>query len=309
MDNRKFAANASATPPAVPATPSSGYPTNGDPLQSVEPTTPGDFWFHQIGEELRGVIAGAGLAPSTANLAQLLEAIQRLIDAQSGNYALDTGAANAYVVAFNPAIVAYSDGMTVRFRIVNAVTGASTLNAGGGAVALVNDVGAALVTGDGPSGSIVSATYVAALNKFMINSLVPSQAMTQAAADARYAALNGSATESFKASYVDAPIPQNSKSAAYTTVLADANKHILHPAADGNARVFTIDSNANVPYAIGTTLTFVNKINTVTIAITTDTLTWAGPGTTGSRTLAANGQATAMKIGATEWMISGVGLS
>jgi hypothetical protein len=104
-------------------------------------------------------------------------------------------------------------------------------------------------------------------------------------------------------------IPQSSKSAAYTTVLADANTHILHPSSDNNARTFTIDSNANVAYPIGTTLTFVNKINTVTIAITTDTLTWAGPGTTGSRTLAANGMATAMKIATTEWMISGSGLT
>jgi hypothetical protein len=104
-------------------------------------------------------------------------------------------------------------------------------------------------------------------------------------------------------------IPQSSKSVAYTTVLADANTHILHPSSDNNARTFTIDSNANVAYPIGTTLTFVNKINTVTIAITTDTLTWAGPGTTGSRTLAANGMATAMKIATTEWMISGSGLT
>jgi hypothetical protein len=104
-------------------------------------------------------------------------------------------------------------------------------------------------------------------------------------------------------------IPQNSKSAAYTTVLADANKHILHPTADNNARTFTIDSNANVAYDVGTTITFVNQINTVTIAITTDTMTLASAGTTGSRTLAANGIATAIKIAATSWMISGSGLS
>ncbi len=104
-------------------------------------------------------------------------------------------------------------------------------------------------------------------------------------------------------------IPQNSKSAAYTTVLADAQKHILHPTADNNARTFTIDSNANVPYPIGTAITFVNQINTVTIAITSDTLTLAGAGTTGSRTLAANGIATVLKIGTTSWIISGTGLT
>lgn len=104
-------------------------------------------------------------------------------------------------------------------------------------------------------------------------------------------------------------IPQNSKSTAYTTVLADAQKHILHPTADNNARTFTIDSNANVAYPIGTAITFVNQINTVTISITSDTMTLAGPGTTGSRTLAANGIATALKIAATNWVISGTGLT
>jgi hypothetical protein len=104
-------------------------------------------------------------------------------------------------------------------------------------------------------------------------------------------------------------MPQNSQSAAYTTVLSDANKHILHPTADNNARTFTIDSNANVPYPIGTSITFVNQINTVTIAITSDTLTLAGAGTTGSRTLAASGIATALKIAATSWIISGTNLT
>ena len=105
------------------------------------------------------------------------------------------------------------------------------------------------------------------------------------------------------------PIPQNSQSAAYTTVIGDANKHLLHPAADNNARTFTIDSNANVPYPIGTTLTFVNEVNTLTIAITSDTLTLAGTGSTGSRTLAASGIATALKVSSTGWMISGTGLT
>lgn len=104
-------------------------------------------------------------------------------------------------------------------------------------------------------------------------------------------------------------IPQNSQSAAYTAVLADAQKHIFHPSSDNNARTFTIPANSSVAYPIGTALTFVNKINTVTIAINTDTLTLAGAGTTGSRTLAANGIATALKITSTEWMISGTGLT
>jgi hypothetical protein len=106
-------------------------------------------------------------------------------------------------------------------------------------------------------------------------------------------------------------IPQNSKSAAYTTVLADAGKHIFHPSADTTARTFTIDSNANVSYPVGTALTFINQngAGAVTIAITSDTLRLAGTGTTGNRTLAANGMATAVKVTTTEWIISGTGLT
>lgn len=106
-------------------------------------------------------------------------------------------------------------------------------------------------------------------------------------------------------------IPQNSQSAAYTTVLSDAGKHIFHPSSDSTARTFTIDSNANVAYAIGTAITFINQnaAGVVTIAITSDTMRLAGAGTTGSRTLAANGVATAIKVTSTEWIISGTGLT
>jgi hypothetical protein len=105
-------------------------------------------------------------------------------------------------------------------------------------------------------------------------------------------------------------VPQNSRSAAYTTVLADAGKQIYHPSTDANARTFTIDSNANVAYPIGTTLTFINETsNVVTIAITSDTLVLAGTGTTGSRSLAQYGMKTAVKVTSTRWFINGVGLS
>lgn len=106
-------------------------------------------------------------------------------------------------------------------------------------------------------------------------------------------------------------IPQNSQSANYTTVAADAAKHILHPAADTTARTFTIDSNANVAYPVGTAITFVNENagGVITIDITSDTMRLAGAGTTGSRTLAANGIATALKITSTSWIISGTNLT
>lgn len=104
-------------------------------------------------------------------------------------------------------------------------------------------------------------------------------------------------------------IPQNSQSANYTAILGDRGWHLFHPAGDNNPRTFTIPANASIAFAVGTAITFVNKINTLTIAINSDTLTWAQDGSTGSRTLAANGMATALKITATEWLIDGPGLS
>lgn len=114
--------------------------------------------------------------------------------------------------------------------------------------------------------------------------------------------------------YADAAdkiIPSNSKSAAYTTVLGDAGKSILHPASDANDRTFTIDSNANVAYPVDTVLTFINMAaaNTVSIAITTDTMYLAESGTTGTRSLAPYGIAVAVKVDTTTWVISGAGLT
>jgi hypothetical protein len=106
-------------------------------------------------------------------------------------------------------------------------------------------------------------------------------------------------------------VAQNSQSTAYTTVLSDGGKQIYHPSSDTTARTWTIDSNANVAYPIGTTITFVNDTSagTITISITADTLVLAGTGSTGSRTLAANGVATAIKVGTTRWVINGTGIS
>jgi hypothetical protein len=103
--------------------------------------------------------------------------------------------------------------------------------------------------------------------------------------------------------------PINSRSAAYETVLADSGKTILHPVADDNARTFTIPAESSVNYPIGTVISFVNLQNTVTIAITTDTMYLANDGATGSRTLAEYGMASAMKVASTTWIISGNGLT
>jgi hypothetical protein len=107
-----------------------------------------------------------------------------------------------------------------------------------------------------------------------------------------------------------AVMPPNPQSAAYTLVIGDAGKLILHPAADTNARTFTIPADSSVPFPAGTAITFVNETSqNLTIAINTDTLVLGGTTTTGSRTLAQNGIATAVKVTSTKWIITGTGLT
>ena len=155
---------------------------------------------------------------------------------------------------------------------------------------------AAAVTDETGSGALVFATSP---------TLVTPALGTPASGNLESCTADGTNTVGFRT------IPQNSQSAAYTLVASDSGKHILHPSADTTARTFTIPANSSVPFPIGTAITFINQngAGVVTIAITTDTMRLSPAGTTGNRTLAANGSATAIKITSTEWIISGSGLT
>ncbi len=102
-------------------------------------------------------------------------------------------------------------------------------------------------------------------------------------------------------------MPQQSKSGAYTLVAGDAGKHIYYTV---TGQTVTIPANSSVAFEIGTTITFITAPSvSLSIAITTDTLRLANTSTTGTRTLAANGIATAIKTTGTTWIISGNGLT
>ena len=99
----------------------------------------------------------------------------------------------------------------------------------------------------------------------------------------------------------------NSQSAAYTTVLGDANAVIYHPSSDTTARTFTIAANSSVAYAVGTVLTFVNDLSAgvLTISINTDTLIqMGGTGSIASVAIAAAHSASAVKVASTKWVIN-----
>ena len=104
---------------------------------------------------------------------------------------------------------------------------------------------------------------------------------------------------------------QNSQSAAYTFVLADAGGQIYHPSADTTARTYTVPANASVAYAVGTKIEIVNDCSAgpLTLAITSDTMVWFPSGTTGTRTIAACGLAELSKITTNRWVLTGVGIT
>lgn len=116
---------------------------------------------------------------------------------------------------------------------------------------------------------------------------------------------NGAAWEAIASPFELERVPF---SAALPLVLAHAGQYLYHPASDNNARTVTIPANGSIAFPIGTVITIRNRINVVTVAITTDTLRLAGEDTTGSVTIAAGGIATLVKEETDSWVISGVGV-
>ena len=107
-------------------------------------------------------------------------------------------------------------------------------------------------------------------------------------------------------------LPQSATNTTATLAIGDVGKHIY---VNTSGQTITIPAAASVAYPIGTTITFIAgpSASTVTIAIATDTMYLIGTGTTGSRTLAAHGMATAVKVSGTSssgvWYINGSGLT
>ena len=105
--------------------------------------------------------------------------------------------------------------------------------------------------------------------------------------------------------------PLNAQADNYTLVLTDAGKAIQ---CGGAGKTITIPANSSVAFPIGTVITIVMygpSSTTANIAITTDTMYFAGTNysVTGTRTLAAGGIATLIKNDATNWTITGIGLT
>jgi hypothetical protein len=102
-------------------------------------------------------------------------------------------------------------------------------------------------------------------------------------------------------------IPQSATATTAILAIGDAGKHIYVKIP---GQTITIPDNSVVPYPIGTAITFIaGALATTVLIANNDTMYLVGAGTSGTRTLAAYGSATAMKVAATTWFIAGTGLT
>lgn len=101
--------------------------------------------------------------------------------------------------------------------------------------------------------------------------------------------------------------PQIADQDDYTLALTDAGGHYYHVSA--TPHTLTIPANASVAFPIGTVIAIVNEdgAGDITLAITSDTLRWTDQ--TGSRTIAANGTASLLKVTSTVWRLTGDGIT
>lgn len=94
-------------------------------------------------KQIKELADEGGYALSADMVDALTKGIAATMQAGKGVVGIDTGAANAYVVDYVPAVPALVDGMALWFKVKTANTGASTLN--------VNGLGARQIVGMGHS--------------------------------------------------------------------------------------------------------------------------------------------------------------
>lgn len=155
------------------------------------------------------------------------------------NYAADTGAANAYVVALDPAPTAYVIGLAVDMVTANANTTASTINVNGlGVKNIVQSDGSALTAGQIIANAVMSMRYDG--TSFRLNAAVVTTAPTAGTVDV------GSLAASIYASQAEAEAAvENTKLMTPLRVLQTMNAKI-------SSFMYTLLDDANLATLWGT---------------------------------------------------------
>lgn len=111
----------------------------------------------------------------------------------------------------------------------------------------------------------------------------------------------GGTIASTSVGYRGIPLSAQTQGALITLALTDAGKRVANTTGG-----WAIPANASIAFPIDTVVALYNNSgSTQTVAITTDTLRWAGTASTGTRTVAAYGWCWLTKVAATEWSASG----
>ena len=143
--------------------------SEGNPSAGVEPTWLTAAWHNTIQRELIAVVSSAGLPLDPEKDDQMLEAVQVLIRQAVQVYALDTGVANAYSVAYTPSISALTDGMVLRFKAKTANTGASTFAPNGlGAKSIVGLAQVALQGAEIAANGFCTVAWSSSMDKWIL---------------------------------------------------------------------------------------------------------------------------------------------
>ncbi|MDR3631548.1 MAG: hypothetical protein P4L42_14595 [Desulfocapsaceae bacterium] len=164
----------------------SGLFIDGDQTTNTKGTICSAAWLNSVQEEIAEAIEGMGgtLNPAVNN--QLLALLGLVAQENKWNYALDTGTANAYQVAYTPPVLALTDGMILSFRAKNSNTGASTFSANGlNPVQIYSQAHVALLSGEIATGGFVEVEYNSSLGGVVLleNSGGIAHGITPAAGD------------------------------------------------------------------------------------------------------------------------------
>jgi hypothetical protein len=190
-----------------------------------------------------------------------------------------------------------SGGNAVGFANVNATTHTGTTVSVTGNITGGNILGGANVNATTHTGTTVSVT----------GNVNGGNVISAAAISGTGLAISGNTATITSANYQIGyrDLPQIALSGSSTLTADAGGKHYF------GAGNITIPANASVAFSVGTAILIVAN-TTASVGITNAagvTLYQAGSGSTGTRTLAAYGQATLVKVGTDTWYISGVGIS
>lgn len=144
--DRIYASGAAGSAPSVPASPSSGYPTAGNPGTGTPATKPGPYWYHMIMEELMAIITAGAITPAPGTLNQVKQALDALYapKGSGGSKIQPIGASvgsNALTLTLNPT--------SLDFRANSMTSGVVNSRTVGSAISLVVPAGATLGTING----------------------------------------------------------------------------------------------------------------------------------------------------------------